>query len=108
MGIRIIPIQSLLLRSERVLCSPNLAQLQNPSALAFTPDELRDAMLETIATLNMLAEEAGITEPSLMNFCITDGESVVASRYISSRKDEAASLVRLWSCAVFFFTAEQI
>lgn len=28
-----------------------------------------------------------------MNFCVTDGESVVASRYISSRKDEAASLV---------------
>lgn len=29
-----------------------------------------------------------------MNFCITDGESVVATRYISSRKEAAASLVR--------------
>lgn len=29
-----------------------------------------------------------------MNFVITDGESVVATRYISSRKDAAASLVR--------------
>lgn len=28
-----------------------------------------------------------------MNFCVTDGESVVATRYISSREDEAASLV---------------
>jgi len=27
-----------------------------------------------------------------MNFCITDGESVVVTRYISSRKDAAASL----------------
>lgn len=27
-----------------------------------------------------------------MNFCVTDGESVVATRYISSREDEAASL----------------
>jgi hypothetical protein len=30
-----------------------------------------------------------------MNFCVTDGESVVVTRYISSRKDEAASLVGL-------------
>lgn len=28
-----------------------------------------------------------------MNFCVTDGESVVATRYISSHQDEAASLV---------------
>jgi hypothetical protein len=28
-----------------------------------------------------------------MNFCVTDGESVVVTRYISSKKDEAASLV---------------
>lgn len=50
-------------------------------------------MLETIASLNKYAEEAGVTEPSLLNFCVTDGSSIVVSRYISSRKDEAASLV---------------
>lgn len=33
-------------------------------------------------------------QPSLLNFCVTDGESVVVTRYISSRIDEAASLVR--------------
>ncbi|KAH8835298.1 N-terminal nucleophile aminohydrolase [Flagelloscypha sp. PMI_526] len=69
-----------------------LSKLKDPSALTFTPDELRIAMLETIQTLNLIAEEADITEPSLMNFCVTDGETVVASRYISSRTDEAASL----------------
>lgn len=52
-------------------------------------------MLDTIASLNKYAEGAGITEPSLMNFCVTDGSSIVVTRYISSRKDEAASLVRL-------------
>ena len=70
-------------------------------------------MLATIAEINKFHEDAGITEvslmrrqsclmlftprllqPSLMNFCITDGESVVVTRYISSRKDAAASLVR--------------
>lgn len=69
-------------------------------------------MLDTIAHINILTEEAGITEvsvriaqvlpnihamvqPSLLNFCVTDGESVIATRYISSRQDEAASLVRV-------------
>jgi glutamine amidotransferase len=53
---------------------------------------LRHAMLATISTLNSLARSTGITEPSLLNFCITDGETVVATRYVSSKHDEAASL----------------
>ena len=58
----------------------------------FTPHVLRQAMLDTIKTFNSLIRDAGITEPSLMNFCVTDGETVVATRYISSKTDEAASL----------------
>ncbi|KIK05459.1 hypothetical protein K443DRAFT_675022 [Laccaria amethystina LaAM-08-1] len=69
-----------------------LSKLPDPDAKTFTLETLRKAMLETIATLNTYAEECGITEPSLLNFCVTDGESVVVTRYISSRKDEAASL----------------
>jgi len=69
-----------------------LSKLPDPKAKSFTYHTLKDAMLATIATINEYHEYAGITEPSLMNFCITDGESVVATRYISSRKDEAASL----------------
>lgn len=69
-----------------------LSLLPDPHAKQFTPNVLRDTMLATIATLNELAHDAGITEPSLMNFCVTDGESVVATRYISSKHDEAASL----------------
>jgi len=34
-----------------------------------------------------------------MNFGVTDGESVVVTRYISSRKDAAASLVRTTTIA---------
>ncbi|KAL4070902.1 N-terminal nucleophile aminohydrolase [Scleroderma citrinum] len=71
-----------------------LSKLPDPHAKTFTVKVLQQAMLDTIATLNNYAEEASITEelPSLMNFCVTDGESVVATRYISSRQDEAASL----------------
>lgn len=96
-------------------------QLPNPHAKIFTPDILKQAMLQTIATINKLTDDENITEvrlncqrfsmscantlslqPSLMNFCVTDGESVVATRYISSRKEEAASLVRCshLACAI--------
>ncbi|KAG6336094.1 hypothetical protein ID866_2991 [Astraeus odoratus] len=66
--------------------------LPDPHAKVFTTKILQHAMLDTISALNNYTEEAGITEASLMNFCVTDGESVVATRYISSRQDEAASL----------------
>ncbi|KAG7099096.1 hypothetical protein E1B28_000970 [Marasmius oreades] len=69
-----------------------LSKLPDPDAKSFTPDVLKEAMLKTISSLNEFAESAGITEPSLMNFCVTDGETVIATRYISSRSEAAASL----------------
>lgn len=53
---------------------------------------LREAMLKTIARLNEFHAAAGTTEPSLLNFAATDGHSVICTRYVSSRSDEAASL----------------
>lgn len=90
-----------------------IRKLRHPNAQSFTHVELQNAMLETIAAINQFSEEAGVnevcrprlvrfwdsncaiaTQPSLMNFCVTDGVSVVATRYVSSRNDAAASLVR--------------
>jgi glutamine amidotransferase len=64
---------------------------------------LRKAMEDTIARINALiaeipAEErqkSGFDARSLMNFAVTDGHSVVCTRYVNSRTDEAASL--FWS-----------
>lgn len=53
---------------------------------------LRQAMCETIAKINSYTTSIGAAEPSLMNFCVTDGVSIVATRYISSKTEEAASL----------------
>ncbi|KAF9400661.1 hypothetical protein BGX21_003770 [Mortierella sp. AD011] len=58
----------------------------------FCHSVLKDAMLKTIAQLNAWGKDAGITEASMMNFAVTDGVSVVCSRYISSKTLEAASL----------------
>jgi glutamine amidotransferase len=59
-------------------------------------------MMETIKFINKLSKEAGIvsahpapltqTGPSLLNYVVTDGHTVVATRYISSRTMEASSL----------------
>ncbi|ORE04963.1 N-terminal nucleophile aminohydrolase [Rhizopus microsporus var. microsporus] len=69
-----------------------LSFLSNPKANSFEHQELKEAMLKTIAQLNSWAEESDVTEPSLLNFAVTDGESVVCVRYTNSKTDEAASL----------------
>lgn len=52
---------------------------------------LKDALLKTIELIKNWQTEI-TDEPSLINFAVTDGKSVVVSRYITSRTDEAASL----------------
>ena len=61
---------------------------------------LRKALLKTIERINTLIKEIPEDKKaddcrSLLNFAVTDGHSVVCSRYVSSRTDEAASL--FWS-----------
>ena len=59
----------------------------------FGHEKLREAMMHTIFTINKWCKETpGDQEPSLLNFAVTDGEAVVASRYVSSSTEEAASL----------------
>lgn len=67
---------------------------EGPQRSGFGHSVLRKAMLRTIERINgyrkALPEEARGT--SLLNFAITDGKSVVCTRYVSSSTDEAASL----------------
>lgn len=61
---------------------------------------LRRAMKKTIAQINELIRRSipsnltldDVETRSLLNFAVTDGHSVVVTRYVSSRTDEAASL----------------
>ncbi|RHZ84023.1 hypothetical protein Glove_86g205 [Diversispora epigaea] len=69
-----------------------LNQLDDPENGHFDHTTLKDAMLKTIGLLNTWAIEEGIDEPSLLNFAVTDGQSVICTRYISSKTEEAASL----------------
>ncbi|KAH6648854.1 nucleophile aminohydrolase [Truncatella angustata] len=66
----------------------------------FSPSILRKALLQTIEIINELTmsisesvvQSENVDTRSLLNFAVTDGHSVVCTRYVSSKTDEAASL----------------
>ncbi|AEO62608.1 6e85b567-1775-4700-95a0-663aeaf70b10 [Thermothielavioides terrestris] len=66
----------------------------------FGPTVLRKAMLKTIALINELIDNIpesvihaeNVDTRSLLNFAVTDGHSIICTRYVGSSSDEAASL----------------
>ncbi|KAK8172066.1 nucleophile aminohydrolase [Phyllosticta citrichinensis] len=78
---------------DKMGCSPNTEVGEN----GFGQTVLRKAMLRTIERINEFTKDvpADVSEKdriSLLNFAVTDGQSVVCTRYVSSTTDEAASL----------------
>lgn len=69
-----------------------LSQVTDPTSSSFPYTVLKEIMLRTIKKIKELCIQAEIDEPSLLNFAVTDGNSVVATRYVTSSTDEAASL----------------
>lgn len=55
-----------------------------PAADALSTEALGDLVRRTIGRLNGLARDANIATPSHFNFAVTDGMSLVATRYVSS------------------------
>jgi len=63
-----------------------------------TPDQLRERLEETILIIKAAAEEAGVTEMSLLNFVVSDGNALVATRYVINSADPDAPAASLyWS-----------
>ena len=69
-----------------------LNQLGDPIHGQYSPEDIRITLLKTIAVINSLCREAGITQPSLLNFAVSNGETIVCSRYVNSLCAEPASL----------------
>src|SRR3954451_7978309 len=63
----------------------------------FGPTVLRKAMLKTIAQINEMIDNIpesvihaeNVDTRSLLNFAVTDGHSVICTRYVGSASDEA-------------------
>ncbi|KAJ5082558.1 hypothetical protein N7532_011601 [Penicillium argentinense] len=71
----------------------------DPGPEGFGQAVLRRVMMKTIAKINELVKEvpqkhnvSNLETRSLLNFAVTDGHTVVCTRYISSKTDEPASL----------------
>ena len=64
---------------------PNMEELHSPEVL------LR-AIHETITTIRSIQDEAGITGVSLLNFVVSDGQNLIATRYVSNGDCQPASL----------------
>ncbi|POY73219.1 hypothetical protein BMF94_3552, partial [Rhodotorula taiwanensis] len=69
-----------------------LSRLTDPLQPTIPHAILREAMLNTVQLLTKYTNDVGASDPSLLNFCVSDGSSVVATRYITSATEEAASL----------------
>ncbi|ORZ33798.1 glutamine amidotransferase [Catenaria anguillulae PL171] len=83
-----------------------LSMLKDPNASTFDPYELKSALLATIATINTLLTSAGVhppSSPSLLNFAVTDGHTILCTRYTNCTTREAASLY--WSSGSKFTTS---
>eukprot|EP00884_Botryococcus_braunii_P000756 jgi/Botrbrau1/10681/Bobra.139_2s0011.1 len=66
-------------------CLPDLPS-QHP------PQVLLQALEATITCIREAQEAAGITGTSLLNFCVSDGQTLIATRYVSHEGEPAASL----------------
>jgi predicted glutamine amidotransferase len=58
----------------------------------YSMEDLREAMSATIRQIHQWQQEAGIDQPSYLNFAVTDGISVVVSRYVTSPDAEPPTL----------------
>lgn len=57
-----------------------------------TAADLADSLVRTIRQLEEWAGEAGIKQPSIYNFAVTDGQNIVTVRYVSNPQIEPISL----------------
>lgn len=71
----------------------------DPGPEGFGQALLRRVMVKTIAKINEFIRDipkrhnvSGVETRSLLNFAVTDGHTVICTRYISSKTDEPASL----------------
>ncbi|KIY95625.1 hypothetical protein MNEG_12338 [Monoraphidium neglectum] len=56
------------------------------------PDVLLRAMQDTVATICRVQRERGVADTSLLNFVVSDGITMIATRFVSPESGNAASL----------------
>lgn len=63
-----------------------------PKLGTYGAEDLREALIQTIRRLERLGLDAEISQPSHYNFAVTDGHSIVATRYVTDRSQTPNTL----------------
>ncbi len=74
----------------------------------YTPEELRYKVVATLKKIDQLCKESGVNQPSLLNFAVTDGQTVIATRYVSMDGVEPATLYFSSGVNSFYFKSETV
>eukprot|EP00178_Gracilaria_changii_P007377 TRINITY_DN234_c0_g1_i17.p1 TRINITY_DN234_c0_g1~~TRINITY_DN234_c0_g1_i17.p1 ORF type:complete len:1342 (+),score=132.22 TRINITY_DN234_c0_g1_i17:2494-6519(+) len=82
--------------SDTALCFAVFLNLLGDPLAPCTPEKLRACLQETVLILHHAAHEVNAKETSLLNFVVSDGESIVASRYVVSPNDPHAQAASLY------------
>lgn len=51
------------------------------------PEEMKEALLAAMGAIERLKTQAGVTEPSTMNLVLSNGTTLIATRYVSEGED---------------------
>ena len=76
-------------------------QLEDPLA-PISPQELQLKLVKVIRRITQALDEAGVVETSLLNFVITDGTALVATRFACNKMPECKSATLYYSSGSSF------
>lgn len=82
--------------SDTALCFAIFLSLIDDKMAPATPEMLRKCLERTIQIIEEALREVNATETSLLNFVVSDGESLVASRYVISLTNPNAKAASLY------------
>lgn len=82
--------------SDTALCFAVFLNLIEDRMAKGTPEKLRQCLEQTIMILDKTLRDVGATETSLLNFVVSDGDSLVASRYVINLQNDKAKAASLY------------
>lgn len=82
--------------SDTALCFAVFLNLIDDKMAEGSPESLRSCLEQTINILDKALREVNATKVSLLNFVVSDGESIAASRYVINLQDDMARAASLY------------
>lgn len=82
--------------SDTALCFAVFMNLIDDNMAQESPENLRSCLEQTINILEKALREVNSTETSLLNFVVSDGETIAASRYVINLQDDKARAASLY------------